>query len=62
MHTEPSQLLGSMERQGMYDGVSGCVLFDYIQNSEKRHCEKHGRVGIGFGIKKTWGGKSYIHI
>lgn len=42
--TCPSQLLGSMERQGMYDGMSGCVLFAYIQNSEKRHCGTCGRV------------------
>lgn len=48
----------------MFDGMSGCILFDYIQNSEKRHCGKCGKVAIGteFGIKKTWGGKSYVHI
>lgn len=38
----------------MFDGMSGCILFDYIQNSEKRHCGKCGKVaiGTGFGIKK----------
>ena len=45
----PGHLIGSMESQWIFGGVSWCAIIDCNENSEKRHC---GNVGEWNSILK----------